>query len=121
MAIRYVQQGLLYSSLDSAAFTAHVNCVEDTEALRNALPKLGLVGFVGDGAILPRSVFIMPILPDLPRSVLVLPFAHQNAKGRCAIGSLSFMGELPSLAVNVDLQQDGRFCGMGNCLGSWET
>lgn len=33
---------------------AHVECVEDTAALRDQLSSLGLVAFVGDGSILPR-------------------------------------------------------------------
>ena len=49
-----MQQGLLYPQLDAAALQAHVECVEDTQSLRNALPGLGLVSFIGDGAVLPR-------------------------------------------------------------------
>ncbi|KAK9828923.1 hypothetical protein WJX72_002803 [[Myrmecia] bisecta] len=52
---RYVHQGLLYAQQDVAAIQRHVACVEDTEALRQALPGLGLVAFVGNGAILPRA------------------------------------------------------------------
>lgn len=33
--------------------------MQDTEALRGALPGLGLVAFVGNGAILPR----LPLMP----------------------------------------------------------
>ena len=50
----YVQQGLLYAQQDAPALQAHVHCVEDTQALREQLPGLGLVAFVGDGSILPR-------------------------------------------------------------------
>jgi hypothetical protein len=32
-----------------------VECVEDTEYLRDQLPAMGLVAFVGDGAVLPRA------------------------------------------------------------------
>lgn len=52
---RAVNASLLHPSLDSAAIWHHLQTVEDTEALRAALPGLGLVGFVGDGAILPRK------------------------------------------------------------------
>ena len=51
---RYVEAGLLYSTQDRAALKRHVECVEDTHWLRDALPSLGLVAFVGDGSILPR-------------------------------------------------------------------
>ena len=46
---RYVQAGLTYVALDATALQAHVECVEDTAALRQQLPGLGLVAFVGDG------------------------------------------------------------------------
>lgn len=51
---RYVRMGLCYASFDNFAIKRHVQCVEDTETLRTMLPKLGLVSFVGNGAILPR-------------------------------------------------------------------
>jgi predicted ABC-class ATPase len=51
---RYVRAGLFYGAQDAAALRRHVDCVEDTEALRNALPGMGLVAFVGNGSILPR-------------------------------------------------------------------
>ena len=38
---------------------AHVECVEDTQALRDQLPGLGLVAFVGDGAVLPRCAGVL--------------------------------------------------------------
>ena len=51
---RYVEAGLLYNTQDRAALKRQVECVEDTHWLRDALPSLGLVAFVGDGSILPR-------------------------------------------------------------------
>jgi predicted ABC-class ATPase len=51
---RYVKAGLYYSEQDQVAVQAHVACVEDTQALRDALPGLGLVAFIGNGSILPR-------------------------------------------------------------------
>lgn len=54
MCRSYVQAGLLYARQDRAALQAHVECVEDTQALRDQLPSLGLVAFVGDGSVLPR-------------------------------------------------------------------
>ena len=55
---RYVEKGLHYRQQDQEALSAHVCCVEDTQALRDALPRLGLIGFVGNGAILPRCTCI---------------------------------------------------------------
>ena len=51
---RYVLEGLTYARQDARALAAHVECVEDSQALRDLLPGLGLVAFVADGAILPR-------------------------------------------------------------------
>ena len=51
---RYVHQGLLYVQQDPRALQAHVECVEDTQSLRDQLPGLGLMAFVGDGSVLPR-------------------------------------------------------------------
>lgn len=51
---RYVRAGLSYETQDAEALRRHVDCVEDTDALRKALPGLGLVAFVGNGSVLPR-------------------------------------------------------------------
>lgn len=52
---RAVRAALMYPALDAASIWRHITTVEDTQALRDALPGLGLVGFAGDGAILPRK------------------------------------------------------------------
>ncbi|KAI3425930.1 hypothetical protein D9Q98_007902 [Chlorella vulgaris] len=52
---RYVHQGLQYAQQDRHALQCHVECVEDTQSLRDQLPALGLVSFLGDGSILPRK------------------------------------------------------------------
>ncbi len=51
---RYVRAGQFYGTQDAEALRRHVDCVEDTDALRKALPGLGLVAFVGNGSVLPR-------------------------------------------------------------------
>jgi len=50
-----VQGALCYESLDEDALQRHVEAVEDQEALRSRLAELGLVGFAGNGAVLPRK------------------------------------------------------------------
>jgi predicted ABC-class ATPase len=52
---RSVQAALFYPALDGNSIWTHLQAVEDTDALRQALPGVGLVGFVGNGAILPRK------------------------------------------------------------------
>lgn len=51
----YVAAGLLHSRQDAAALRRHVECVEDSQALRSQLAGLKLVAFVADGALLPRA------------------------------------------------------------------
>ncbi|CAE8627939.1 unnamed protein product, partial [Polarella glacialis] len=50
-----VKGALFYSSLDGTSLRGHIETVEDQDALRNQLCELGLVAFVGNGAILPRK------------------------------------------------------------------
>jgi predicted ABC-class ATPase len=52
---RAVRAALVWQPSLAADAARHVECVEDTAALRAALPALGLVAFVGDGSILPRA------------------------------------------------------------------
>ncbi|GAB0496882.1 hypothetical protein MMPV_008203 [Pyropia vietnamensis] len=50
------QASLYAASLDMAALAAHVTSVEDQEHLREVgLPAAGLIGFVVNGAVLPRA------------------------------------------------------------------
>jgi hypothetical protein len=50
-----VARSLLFSSLDAAHLRAHILSVEDQEVLRSLLPSAGLVGFIRNGALLPRK------------------------------------------------------------------
>lgn len=90
---RYVDAGLQYQRQDKAAVARHVECVEDTDALRRMLPSIGLVAFVGDGSILPRKSGASDE-PMLLREAV--PFASP-----------------PSLAVELSLPNRGRIRGMG--------
>ena len=47
--------GLRFDSLDADRVTAFVHCIENQEAIREALAGRGLIAFVGNGAILPRE------------------------------------------------------------------
>jgi predicted ABC-class ATPase len=49
------EKALLWDRLPHDRIERFVQCVEDQEHVRAALPSLGLVAFVGDGAILPRE------------------------------------------------------------------
>lgn len=87
-----VDASLLWAALDHADVRAVVDCVEDTDALRQMLARHGLVAFVADGAVLPRRSGV----DDRPAEDGVVPFASP-----------------PSLRVEVDLPHRGRVRGMG--------
>lgn len=61
-----VDQAIKYQSLDAAAIEHHVETVEDADWLRRQLGERGLVGFIPDGAILPRcsGVDDQPLLAE---------------------------------------------------------
>ncbi|CAN0388497.1 unnamed protein product, partial [Ectocarpus fasciculatus] len=50
-----IRRSLIFSSLDGEALRQHVLSAEDQEALRGSLRAGGVVGFVINGAILPRE------------------------------------------------------------------
>lgn len=93
------RQSLLWPNLDAAAGQAFVVCVENQEYLRAQLDALGLVAFVGEGAILPRASGVSD--QPLPRPQAV-PFRAPAA-----------------LRVTLDLpqpmpgQHEARISGMG--------
>jgi predicted ABC-class ATPase len=48
-------RSIAYQDIDGMALANLIRCVENQRAIRELLPELGLVGFVGDGSILPRQ------------------------------------------------------------------
>lgn len=58
---RCVQGALLYPNWDAGELRAVSHLAEDQQAIREALPKLGLCAFVADGSILPRASGISPL------------------------------------------------------------
>nr|BFE99897.1 hypothetical protein GCM10020241_15730 [Streptoalloteichus tenebrarius] len=87
-----VSAGARWAALDQEEARAFVDSVEDTDALRRALPELGLVAFVADGAVLPRRSGV----DDRPLPGGGVPFESPE-----------------SLRVAVDLPHRGRVTGMG--------
>jgi predicted ABC-class ATPase len=88
-----VRGSLLYSALDGQALAEHVALYEDQEYIRRELPHLGLVAFVGEGAVLPRRSGISDA--PMPREKAV-PFAPP-----------------PGLTVEFQTPNHGRVRGMG--------
>jgi predicted ABC-class ATPase len=88
-----VAQSLYAKNQNPNALARHLETVEDADALRNMLNQMGLVGFVANGARLPRTSGIDPSPLASSRTV---PFQSPD-----------------SLAVDVNLPNRGLIRGMG--------
>ena len=86
-----VRGALLYASLDAGQLRAVADLAEDQQAIRQALPELGLCAFVADGSILPRASGVS----DLPMKGAV-PFRTP-----------------PERKVELTLPHRGKLTGMG--------
>lgn len=93
---KLVREALVFASLsatEAASLERHIKTAEDADALRAALPGLGIVAFVANGAILPRRSGVDERPLDHGN---VVPFASP-----------------PSLEVEVTLPNRGAVRGMG--------
>lgn len=70
---------LRWPELDTRAAVAFADTVEDTTALRDRLPDLGLVAFVADGSVLPRRSGVSDLPMDGEGNAV--PFASPTASG----------------------------------------
>jgi len=55
-----VRASLFFNNLDAAHLQSHIHISEDTDVLRHRLGESGLVGFVANGALLPRASGVDP-------------------------------------------------------------
>lgn len=90
---RIVEAALLFENLDSEEVYRHVETAEDADFLRGQLDGLGLVGFVADGAVLPRA---SGIDPRPLKSGKAIPFRSPH-----------------SMRVRLTLPNGGDITGMG--------
>ncbi|KAJ1800384.1 hypothetical protein LPJ59_001138, partial [Coemansia sp. RSA 2399] len=88
-----VTRVLLYESVDAQAMNELIECVEDQEYMRSQLSSKGLVGFIGDGSMLPRKSGISSLSLVAPN---VVPFTSPD-----------------SMRVSFVLPNRGRVTGMG--------
>ncbi|KAJ2545051.1 hypothetical protein GGF49_000810 [Coemansia sp. RSA 1853] len=88
-----VERALMYRSVDPQAMHALAASVEDQEYLRSQLESLGLVAFIGNGAVLPRV-----------SGVSNMPLATNTV--------VRFQAP-PELQVMVELPNQGAVVGMG--------
>ncbi|KNB53057.1 ABC transporter ATPase [Streptomyces caatingaensis] len=115
---RLAERALRYEALDADAVRRFVETVEDSCALRDALPGLGLVAFVADGAVLPRRSGV----DDRPaRGAGVVPFRSPDAL-RVTVG-LPHAGAVSGMGVpeGVTLVVGGGFHGKSTLLRALES
>ncbi|MBO8195605.1 ABC-ATPase domain-containing protein [Streptomyces oryzae] len=115
---RVVERALRYAALDADEVQHFVETVEDSVALRDALDGLGLVGFVADGAVLPRRSGV----DDRPATGSgVVPFASPDAL-RVTV-ELPHAGPVTGMGVpeGVNLVVGGGFHGKSTLLRALET
>ncbi|MEB3370899.1 ABC-ATPase domain-containing protein [Saccharopolyspora mangrovi] len=111
-----VDAALRWTAADQQAVQEFVDSVEDTDALRNALPELGLVAFVADGAILPRRSGIdkRPLLEAVP---------FRSPESMRVSVSLPHRGEITGMGVGegITLIVGGGFHGKSTLLRALEN
>jgi len=91
-----VEGSLFHSALDASALQRHVESVVDQEELRQQLASLGLIAFVGNGAILPRK-----------SGVDDRPMTKKDSK------NLVLFKSPESMEVTIRLPHAGEVTGMG--------
>ncbi|GAA4948179.1 ABC-ATPase domain-containing protein [Streptomonospora halophila] len=107
---------LRWPALDAAEAAAFADTVEDTCALRDRLPDLGLVAFVADGSVLPRRSGVS----DLPMQGSAVPFRSPESM-RVSV-SLPHAGEVSGLGIaeGITLIVGGGFHGKSTLLHALE-
>ncbi|RLN98026.1 hypothetical protein BBJ28_00016316, partial [Nothophytophthora sp. Chile5] len=115
---RLVQRSLVLSSLDVSHLWTHLQCIEDQETLRGMLKDAGLVGFIRDGAVLPREsgASDRPLSSDK-----AIPF--QSPKTLRQSFTLPNCGELTGMGIptGVTLFVGGGFHGKTTVLKALEV
>nr|WP_274598940.1 ABC-ATPase domain-containing protein [Streptomyces albus] len=112
------ERALRHDALDAGEVRRFVETVEDSVALRDALEGLGLVGFVADGAVLPRRSGV----DDRPATGPgVVPFASPEEL-RVTV-ELPHAGAVTGMGVpeGVNLVVGGGFHGKSTLLRALET
>jgi predicted ABC-class ATPase len=90
---RIVESALFAANLDINALEKHIHASEDAEHIRKQLSGLGLVAFIADGSVLPRS---SGIDPQPLQGETVVPFKSPE-----------------ELCVSMDVPHAGHIAGMG--------
>ncbi len=111
-----INAALYHANLDSQQVRHHVHSVEDQDALRHWLQNAGLVAFVADGALLPRTSGV----DDRPLCKDALPFKAPESLARTI--TLPNTGEVRGLGIGhgVTLIVGGGFHGKSTLLHALE-
>lgn len=107
-------QGLLYQAIDPAALLQHIQTVEDADYLRGQLRGLGLVAFIGNHSVLPRTSGAL----DTPMRLATTTTSSGAGAGAASTlnGAIPFASP-PSMQVQVQLPNRGVVAGMGVSRG----
>ena len=116
-----IVQGLLYRAIDPTALVTHIQTVEDADYLRGQLRELGLVAFVANDSVLPRTSGAQDTPMRLATSPPAPPTSATGASagagaGATLNGAISFLSP-PSMQVQVQLPHRGVVTGMGVSRG----
>jgi len=110
---RIVQQSLAQEHTDVSRLLLHLHTAQDAHSLREQLPDLGLLAFIADGAILPRS----SSSNDVPlSSETLIPF--QSPASLKVSVNLPFAGEISGMGIpgGITLLAGGGFHGKSTLL-----
>ena len=112
-----ISQSLIFENLDISSLYIHIDTAEDADFLRDDLARSGLIGFVYDGAVLPRKSGIDSRPMNVDR---VIPFispeslrSHFTLPNR---GKISGMG----IPQGVTLIVGGGYHGKSTLLNALE-
>ena len=112
-----VEKTLFYSACDKSDASVAVETNEDADALRRALPGLGLIAFIASGSILPRRSGV----DDRPLDTgVVIPFSPPDSL--CCEIRLPNCGTVTGMGIpkGVTLLVGGGFHGKSTLLNALE-
>jgi len=114
---KIVQASLFVQNLDIQDVMHHIETVEDADALRKIIADRGLIGFVGNGSLLPRASGIDPSpLKDGPAVQFQSPPSMQTEVTLPNCGTVKGMG----IPRGVSLIVGGGYHGKSTLLNALE-
>jgi len=93
---RIARESMLFRSHKEPRLRRHIECAEDAQALRGSLQEKGLVAFIADGSVLPRSSGV-----DQGPLAAALPFS--SPEGLRTSFELPHAGKVEGMGVSAGL------------------